>query len=226
MAQKDPVARREYDRQRYPEERARRLEYGRRYYAENRAGILAKQRERNGSERDAKREYNARYHAEHREAQLAYKRAHYALHRRDALARQNEYDKLHRADNAERARRWRAEHPERVRERDADRMRRWRAEHPEAKRAAYAASNCRRKARLAESQGQFKAKDVAAQFERQRGRCFWDNHHALGDSYHVDHVVPLALGGSNGPENIVLACPECNLHKAAKHPMDFAGVMF
>jgi 5-methylcytosine-specific restriction endonuclease McrA len=43
--------------------------------------------------------------------------------------------------------------------------------------------------------------------------------------YHVDHVTPLALEGSDGPENIVLACSHCNQSKGAKHPMDFAGVM-
>jgi 5-methylcytosine-specific restriction endonuclease McrA len=31
------------------------------------------------------------------------------------------------------------------------------------------------------------------------------------------------LGGSNGPENIVIACPHCNQSKNAKHPMDFCG---
>lgn len=44
--------------------------------------------------------------------------------------------------------------------------------------------------------------------------------------YHVDHVVPISLGGSDGPENLVLTCPNCNHRKHAKHPMDFAGVLF
>ena len=29
----------------------------------------------------------------------------------------------------------------------------------------------------------------------------------------VDHIVPVSRGGSNGPENIVLACWECNMAK-------------
>jgi 5-methylcytosine-specific restriction endonuclease McrA len=65
---------------------------------------------------------------------------------------------------------------------------------------------------------------VRDQYGRQRGRCYYC-HEKVGDSYHVDHVIPLALGGGNGPENLVIACPRCNLTKYAKHPMDFAGVL-
>lgn len=70
--------------------------------------------------------------------------------------------------------------------------------------------------------GTHTAKDVAAQYERQQGKCFYCDQE-VGDRYHVDHVVPLLLGGSNGPENLVIACPECNIRKSAKHPMDFCG---
>lgn len=39
--------------------------------------------------------------------------------------------------------------------------------------------------------------------------------------YHADHIVPLAGGGHHEPNNIQLLCPKCNLHKSAKHPVDF-----
>jgi len=38
-----------------------------------------------------------------------------------------------------------------------------------------------------------------------------------GVTFHFDHKVPLAAGGTNSPENICLACPECNLVKARTH---------
>ena len=44
----------------------------------------------------------------------------------------------------------------------------------------------------------------------------------VGGDYHVDHVIPLILGGSNGPENLVIACPRCNLSKGAKMPHEFS----
>jgi hypothetical protein len=33
---------------------------------------------------------------------------------------------------------------------------------------------------------------------------------------HVDHVHPVAKGGTNDPENLVTACQECNLGKSSK----------
>jgi 5-methylcytosine-specific restriction endonuclease McrA len=81
-----------------------------------------------------------------------------------------------------------------------------------------------RRARKASAPGTHTAEDVAAQLDRQNGRCYWCGM-KTADKYHADHVIPLAKGGSNGPENIVIACPTCNLKKHDKHPMDFAGVM-
>ena len=44
---------------------------------------------------------------------------------------------------------------------------------------------------------------------------------SIADGYHVDHIQPLALGGSNDKANLQLLCPTCNLRKSAKHPVDF-----
>jgi 5-methylcytosine-specific restriction endonuclease McrA len=40
-------------------------------------------------------------------------------------------------------------------------------------------------------------------------------------AYHVDHVIPLALGGAHEDWNIQLLCPACNTSKGAKHPVAF-----
>lgn len=37
-----------------------------------------------------------------------------------------------------------------------------------------------------------------------------------GAPYHVDHVRPLAMGGSNNTVNLQLLCPPCNLGKGAR----------
>jgi hypothetical protein len=34
----------------------------------------------------------------------------------------------------------------------------------------------------------------------------------------VDHVIPVALGGSDKPDNLVAACKDCNAGKAASNP--------
>jgi 5-methylcytosine-specific restriction endonuclease McrA len=44
----------------------------------------------------------------------------------------------------------------------------------------------------------------------------------VGDGYHVDHIVPIALGGSNGRRNIQLLCAPCNQSKHALDPIEWA----
>ena len=39
--------------------------------------------------------------------------------------------------------------------------------------------------------------------------------------HHLDHIMPLKLGGENSDKNAQLLCPKCNMQKHAKHPVDF-----
>lgn len=39
---------------------------------------------------------------------------------------------------------------------------------------------------------------------------------------HVDHIVPLALGGSNTDDNVQLTCPKCNIEKGDLPPWLFS----
>lgn len=55
----------------------------------------------------------------------------------------------------------------------------------------------------------------------QRDKCAFCRA-SLSHGYHVDHILPLALGGKHAPENIQLLCPTCNVRKSAKHPVRFA----
>lgn len=38
---------------------------------------------------------------------------------------------------------------------------------------------------------------------------------------HLDHIVPVAMGGPNIDENIQLLRQRCNNQKHSKHPVDF-----
>jgi hypothetical protein len=51
---------------------------------------------------------------------------------------------------------------------------------------------------------------------RARERCeYCLMHQSLqGATFHVDHVLPEAQGGTSELENLVLACPGCNLRKS------------
>jgi 5-methylcytosine-specific restriction endonuclease McrA len=62
---------------------------------------------------------------------------------------------------------------------------------------------------------------VARLRELQRNRCALCAK-SLASGFHVDHVIPLALGGEHSRLNVQLLCPTCNVRKNAKHPIRFA----
>ena len=57
-------------------------------------------------------------------------------------------------------------------------------------------------------------------FSLQRGKCACCSK-PLGKYFHMDHIMPLALGGSNTDDNMQLLTATCNLQKNAKHPVKF-----
>jgi 5-methylcytosine-specific restriction endonuclease McrA len=77
------------------------------------------------------------------------------------------------------------------------------------------------KARKRGAEGSHTGSDIQKLYALQRGKCVCCAV-SLKSGYHVDHVMPLSLGGSNWPSNLQLLCPRCNLRKSAKHPSDFA----
>lgn len=156
-------------------------------------------------------------------------------HCRDCCRKaQNRY----RAENTEHVREiekramanFRRRRPERLREislkwarANAERMneysRRRRRLHPDKKRA----ETQRYRARRARAKGSHTAADIRAQLAAQKRTCWWCREPLDGNDYHVDHLIPLSKEGSNGPENIVIACPGCNLSKNARMPWEFNG---
>jgi hypothetical protein len=57
-------------------------------------------------------------------------------------------------------------------------------------------------------------------FKLQRGKCACCGL-PLGKNYHLDHIMPLALGGLHVDTNMQLLRQRCNNQKSAKHPVDF-----
>lgn len=56
-----------------------------------------------------------------------------------------------------------------------------------------------------------------------RIRCYWCNELVpLGDR-HIDHIIPVAKGGSDEASNLCCACQDCNLSKWNKLPAEHDG---
>ncbi len=83
------------------------------------------------------------------------------------------------------------------------------------------AANARtRRARERGNGGAHTAEDVLDILKMQRERCAICRL-KLGTKYHVDHIVPLAAGGSNERRNLQIACIPCNKSKSARDPITF-----
>lgn len=81
-----------------------------------------------------------------------------------------------------------------------------------------AATGCaNRRARIRNSKGSFTHDAVLALLKKQKGRCAGCRVR-MGSDYHRDHILALALGGSNDIHNIQLLCQPCNSSKHAKAP--------
>jgi 5-methylcytosine-specific restriction endonuclease McrA len=106
---------------------------------------------------------------------------------------------------------------DRINERDAPAKRAWKKANPEAVRS----HDRTRRSRLVGAEGSHTAADIEAIHARQKYKCA-ECGVSTKKKKHVDHVMPLALGGSNWPSNLQILCPFCNDSKGAKHPHEFA----
>jgi 5-methylcytosine-specific restriction endonuclease McrA len=134
--------------------------------------------------------------------------------------RLREYFSAYYAENREqikeRVRLWCANNKERKREYHRVYTQVWRTANREKTRAIVR----RRRAIKRSAEGTHTAEDIRLQYERQKGKCYYCQV-KVRKTYHVDHVIPLARGGSDGPENLVIACPNCNQSKNDRLPHEW-----
>jgi 5-methylcytosine-specific restriction endonuclease McrA len=147
---------------------------------------------------------------------------------------------------AEDAAKWRKDNPEEYKRRNRENIKRWRGAYPDRNNATarrYYAKNKETyiairerwatknpdtvraiqrnaRARRRSAEGRHTATDVAKKRLLQKDKCACCRTKLLGGG-HVDHIVPLALGGSNWPSNLQLLCPPCNYKKGHKPPEAF-----
>lgn len=92
----------------------------------------------------------------------------------------------------------------------------WNKKNPDSRRIR--AQNRRSKKR--ENGGRLSKSIAEKLFKLQCGKCACCGK-PLGDNYHLDHIMPIKLGGPNTDDNIQLLRQTCNIQKSAKHPVEF-----
>lgn len=142
----------------------------------------------------------------------------YALKRADHLKEYRaSYYQEHRDRIVKRVMAYYWDDPERARQQ----RRKYYRSHPEVGRINSKLAKHRRRT----AEGWYTADDIRRMIRQQKGKCWWCGK-KYGDNYHLDHVIPIARGGTNDPSNLCLACAACNLSKHAKLPHEWNGRMF
>lgn len=170
------------------------------WYAANSEKLKAWQityRAENPEKYSARKVKNAAYHLANREKILEQKSAYRSANREKISEKNANWSAANRELAKANSATWRAANPEKCRIHDQN-----------------------RKARKRANGGKLSSDLSAKLFKLQRGKCTCCGL-PLGDNYHLDHVIPLALGGANEDSNIQLLRAECNLKKSSKHPVDF-----
>jgi 5-methylcytosine-specific restriction endonuclease McrA len=104
-----------------------------------------------------------------------------------------------------------------IREKQRNASRLWRLKNPERNKSHHG----KRRAKQRNAGGSYTADDLNWILKAQKGKCAYCRI-KVGKKYHVDHIIPIAKGGSNNRSNIQITCVTCNLRKQAKDPIDFA----
>ena len=116
----------------------------------------------------------------------------------------------------EQSERWRKKYPEI----DRENSKRWQNENWEARREIVRATNHRRRARKNKNADPMTGAEQRKWENEQSKICFYCETDC-SDNYHVDHLYPLSKGGNHQADNLVIACPSCNLSKGYKDPEQF-----
>ena len=147
--------------------------------------------------RASQKVYQKVYRLANLEKECARKRAHYEANRENYHAN---------------ARAYRESNPEKI----YAIQKAFRERNPEKHRAARG----KRRALYAGAAGQASAEQRAARWDYYGGCCYICGK----DAEAMDHVIPLARGGSNWPANLRPICGSCNSTKGAKWPYDIEQV--
>jgi 5-methylcytosine-specific restriction endonuclease McrA len=208
------------------ERKARRLESARKYREKNRekciAASLASRAKKPDHYSEKNREYKAdpgyierqrEYRAANRDRLIASTRRWQKSNRARFNAYQHAYARQNRDRMLSRQRKWRIDR--------ADHIAAYTAAWRERSRHLLVIKEQRRRARIKGVGGNLSPDIHARLMKLQKGKCAVCRTSLQRIRPHIDHIMPIAKGGSNTDGNVQLLCPHCNACKHAKHPVDF-----
>lgn len=205
---------REYNKNYYTNNRAKLSEYARNYRKKNTGKIAALSKSYYDKNREQLAAYKKRYRAENADKVKAYNREYHKRYRKlnsDKIrAASSKYRALNQAKILDYQRQYYQNNKKKI---HARRHRRYDIEavyYPEK----FKIQDLKRRNRKQSNGGMPPSgKQLACLVQLYRNTCAYCNTNPYG---HIDHIVPVALGGSNDIENLVPACASCNLSKNAK----------
>ena len=185
-----------------------RLHYDRQYREANREKIRLYLAAYHQTHREAHDANNLRWASLHREEMLAANRRYHAAHREEAMEKNRLYYAAHREEHLARGKRWAATHREERRIIDA----RGRKARPEAIREQAHRGHARRRAAFVAPVS------LKAIYERDKGRCGICRKLVPLELASLDHILPLAAGGTHEPVNVRITHRHCNYSRQHRGP--------
>lgn len=153
-----------------------------------------------------------KYYQTNREKAIEQQRKYYEANREKAADSQRKYYQANPEKIAECKRKWHEANREKIAER--------KREYYEANFEKFKANNHNRRAKIKGNGGKLSPDIVQTLMTLQKGKCACCGK-SLKQGYHLDHIMPIALGGKNTDDNIQLLTPKCNLSKGPKHPINY-----
>jgi hypothetical protein len=197
----------------------KKLAYNAKWRVSNPDKVKAQAQRYYGRHREQIKAYSVLWVAAHRETCKEMYRRYREKHKELLLERSRDYESKNYEWRLEQHRQWRASNPEKSREL----TRRWNHLHPDKRREVerrYRTNHpdkMRDKARLryARKLGAITELVIRAQvYQRDNGRCHICGKKVNSQKWHLDHLVPLSLGGEHSYRNVAVACPGCNLRRS------------
>ena len=159
----------------------------------------------------------AQYVAETKPQKAASMAAYRATRKPELIAKKREWRMQNRDKDRAQAERYRNAHKEEVR-------RRFAAWAEKKGKIFFRIKVNARRAKVVGNGGTHTKEDIQTILRAQHGKCAYCRRN-MRDRFTVDHIIPIASGGSNDPRNLQLLCKPCNSSKGAKHPLDFAKTL-